>query len=385
MRGGHIALSLAAATLSLAAPSVTRAEDDVREAAPPVLSASSVTDLFANVDGGVDRGVVLMEKADLYLDTTLSVIGLDRVTAHADLQLLFGGSLNTLVGDAQVSSNVDAPSGLRPLEAWLAAPLGARTTIKAGLIDLNGDFDVQEVGGVFINSSHGIGPDFSQTGLNGPSIFPTTSAGVVARHDGDRLSVRFGAFDAVSGDPERLRRTVIRFPGQSGLLLVAEADRAMGEGAKVQLGAWTYTSRFEALEAAKPVRANNQGAYGLIEGRLARVNGRELKTWMRAGVANDAINPIGLYLGGGAVLESGGDALGLAVAHARLGDAAIRTGVIDGPIPDRAETTFELTYSRPLTTRFTLQPDFQYTINPCWDPTVRNATVIGLRVSATYP
>ena len=64
-------------------------------------------------------------------------------------------------------------------EAWFEQTLfDDRLSFKAGLYDLNTEFDVVETAGLFINSSHGIGPDFSQSGVNGPSIFPTTSLGI---------------------------------------------------------------------------------------------------------------------------------------------------------------------------------------------------------------
>ena len=350
------------------------------------LGASYVSDTFANVRGGRERGVRVMGKLDLTAEVNGVAFGIEGAQAYLNLQLLHGESLSEeLVGDGQVVSNIDAPPGQRVLEAWLKLPFGGGAGFaKAGLIDLNTDFDVQSVGGLFVNSSHGIGPDFSQSGLNGPSIYPTTSSAVVIGWKQPSWSARAGLFDAVPGDPDRPRRTVVRFPGESGLLLVAEADVAVGASAEFQIGAWTYTTRFDAVrqprEDAQQRLSGNRGAYAMVEGTLSRHGERTLDGWVRAGVAETSINPIGFYAGGG--LSFGGDdsRFGVAVGHARLGDPAIAPAEIR---PDRAETNIELTWSRRLSEQLTVQPDLQYVINPGWNPALHDAFVLGLRLDIT--
>jgi carbohydrate-selective porin OprB len=48
-------------------------------------------------------------------------------------------------------------------------------SVLAGLYELNSEFYRLQSAGLFLNSSFGIGPEFSQSGLEGPSIFPSTS------------------------------------------------------------------------------------------------------------------------------------------------------------------------------------------------------------------
>jgi porin len=59
--------------------------------------------------------------------------------------------------------------------------------VKIGLYDLNSEFDVIEAAALFLNPSHGIGPDFAQSGRNGPSIFPVTSLAIRGEY---RLATR---------------------------------------------------------------------------------------------------------------------------------------------------------------------------------------------------
>lgn len=72
--------------------------------------------------------------------------------------------------------SIDADNTWKIYEAWFQQKLfGDNLSILTGLFDLNSEFDLIETAGLFLNSSQGIGSNFSQTGLNCPSIFPNTS------------------------------------------------------------------------------------------------------------------------------------------------------------------------------------------------------------------
>jgi porin len=369
--------SVAAASALLASPAVADDPD------PPLdLGGSYLADGFANVAGGARRGYRQMGLLQLSAEVNGGVLGAKDVKGFASVQFVHGQSLSgDLVGDAQIVSNIDAPDGLRLFEAWVSIPVTHHTYVKAGLIDLNGEFDVQSVGTLFLNSSHGIGPDFSQSGLNGPSIFPTTATAVVGGWDGDGWTARIGLFDAVAGDPDDVRRTVIRFPGSTGLLLVAEADFAIAGDAELQVGAWRFSSRFETIgtdvrDGPREDRGN-QGAYAMVEGQLGKLHDRPISAWLRVGIAETEFNPIGFYVGGGAVAGAESSRWGLAVGYARLGRTALRGA---GPGRKRAETSVELTYARTIGPRLTIQPDVQFVINPGWDARLRSALLAGVRL-----
>jgi porin len=314
------------------------------------------------------------------------MLGVNGGGMSVRVQHVHGKSLSgDLVGDGQVSSNIDAPDGLRLFEAWLSVPIAANTVVKAGLIDLNGIFDVQEVGSLFIHSSHGIGPDFSQSGLNGPSIFPTTSAAVVAEWQGRGVALRAGLFDAVAGNPRRPTRTVVRFPGQSGLLIVGEGEIKIAASAQIQVGGWAYTRRFDNLridEAGEPRgQVRSRGAYALVEGHVGTFRDRPINAWIRVGIADPDANPIGLYLGGGVAVGEGRSQWGIAMAHARLGSPARAPGATSTEL---AETAIDLTYVRAVGDHLTLQPNVQYVINPGWDRQLQDALVAGVRVTFQF-
>lgn len=372
-----VCAGLIATSLPPMAPAAAQADPSP---SPVELEGYYLSDSFANLSGGIKTGVRIMGKFGVIADADMAAIGLPGARLHVDLQYVYGQSLSgELVGDAQVVSNIDAVSALRPMEAYVALAFGSaqQGTVKAGLIDLNVDFDIQRYGAFFINSSHGIAPDFSQSGQNGPSIFPTSASAVTVQWQGQGWMARAGLFDAVAGNPDHPRRTVVRFPGTTGLLMVGEVDFALGEGSEIQLGAWHYTPRFERIDAPDRTGRSN-GAYAMLEGVLANRGENMLGAWVRGGIAADAVNPIGLYLGAGATYGTDDRKVGLAIAYAQLGNPAQQAASLR-----RAETAVELTYAHRVHPRVLLQPDVQYVINPGWDPSLDNALVAGIRVHIT--
>ena len=157
-----------------------------------------------------------------------------------------------LVGDAQGVSNIETGvRAVRLYEAWVEQRFG-RASVKFGLYDLNSEFDEHVTGSLFLNSTHGLGPDLSQSGLNGPSVFPVTSLALRADYQIDeRLRLRAAVLDAVPGDPARPRRTAIRLGGAEGALLIGEAQY-LTRNTRAILGYWRYTAGFAPVGPAPP-------------------------------------------------------------------------------------------------------------------------------------
>ncbi len=348
----------------------------------PTVGLTYVADVLANVEGGARRGSGWLGRADLTFELPGSAFGWDRVDFFADLMLVHGNDFSErYVQDAQVVSNVDAPSVVRPIEIWANIDLDAGNRLKLGVIDLNGEFDIQEVGGHFINSSHGIGPDFSQSGLNGPSIFPNTSLGAVFEHARDAYSVRLGVFDALPGTLSHPDRLALRVPDEFGTLLVGEGQLNVSSRFLLRLGGWRYTKSFERLDPQDPGYGRSAGAYAMAEGRLAEWGARALDGWARIGSAKKEVNPISASFGSGVTYGSEDHKFGLAVSYARLGGPAQAQFRDEGVLPDRAETVWELTYAARVAEWLQVQPNLQYVVNPGWDRDRENALVVGVRFS----
>ncbi len=375
-------------------------------------------DLAANVSGGLTRDVVYMDNVDVTLSMDGAALGWDGTTLFLYGLGNQGGSISELVGDVQGVSNIEAPTSWRLYEAWVEQLLFShRLSLLAGLYDLSSEFDVIHTASVFLHSSPGTGPDLSQSGQNGPSIFPVTSLGGRLRLSvNERLVVKAALLDGVPGDPERPRGTHIVLDKDDGVLLAAEAVVLIGDGATTErrtaarrrlvarnadlpeyaarfgVGGWMYTSAFpEVIDPNRPGPAalltDSRGAYAFGEWNVIREaadRNQGLAVFARAGVANDRINRFGSYFGLGAVYtglfaKRNHDKAGATIAIASNGDpymAAYR-----GVTPlTRSEVALEATYLAQIIDWLAIQGSLQYVINPDTDESIDNALVPILRV-----
>ena len=370
-------------------PDASDTAAEARKPGDPPWRLSSVTnlDLLANTSGGLRRGTRLLAKVSLAAAYDAGGGWTGLVSGQYTNGVSFSGAL---VGDTQTVSNIEAVGAFRVYQVWLAHAIPLSGRIKFGLTDLNADFDVQTAGGLFLNSSDGIAPEFSHTGRNGPSIFPTTALALTAKlKPAAGWMIDLGAFDGVAGSPEHPKRFAIRLGPHSGALLVGQVTRSWDSGLKLEAGAWAYTAAFDALDRfdanGDPQRLHaSRGAYGLVEGRLLGPadGGQALTGWVRAGVADDRVNRIAAYTGGGLVVSEpfkgrAADTAGVSVMRAWFGDAARRAE----PGLRQAETTIELTYRAAAFPRVAIQPDLQYVIHPGGALGARDALVVGVRLN----
>ena len=359
----------------------------------PDLAFSNITDVLGNVDGGLKRGFRVLEKADI----TASYVGDDHGIAgfsiFAGAQVTDATSFSgTLVGDAQGVSNIDGPAGLRLVNAWVAQDFGGRGGIKAGVIDLNTEFDVQTTGLLFLNPSFGIGPDFSQSGGNGPAIFPTTGLGLMGWWmPGGHWQLKAGIFEGTPGDPAHPGRTSFAVTKDEGALLVAEARNQLTPNFAVGVGAWRYTASFEAIDPSRGLLSGNSGFYAIADGLLYAAPAGEntgLSGWLRVGMADARINPVASAIGGGFVYTGPFgrmvDQAGVAFSRVQFGRPARQAALASGSTLGPAETTFEASYSFNINSHLSVQPDLQYVISPSGDPALGNVLVVGSRLIATW-
>lgn len=344
------------------------------------------TDIFSSVSGGLDRGTAWLGRADATLEADGEAFGLPGARFFFGLIYTHGPDFSgEYVGDAQVPSNVQGDGILRPYEAYVVLPLAEGLTAKGGLIDLNTEFDVQSVGAFFTNSSHGIGIDFSQSGRNGPSIFPVTSGAAMIRRERGNWRVSSGLFNAVSGDPDRPRRFPVRFPGKDGSLLVSEAAVSLAPELRAQAGAWVYTSKETIIDVPDQQAHGSKGAYGQLELALSRgESGAEIGSWVRAGTASGRTNRVTAYIGGGVTYGTDRGRIGLAVAHARQSDRAREYFSLQEGAQARAESSIELGYGVTVGEHLMVQPVVHYVANPGWRSDVSYAVVLGVRFSLAF-
>jgi porin len=360
---------------------------------PVSVSIVYAADIRSDVDGGIRRGTRYLDNLDLQLALDANkLIGWHGARMFAYAIYNNGTAFSSdVVGDVQSVSNVETDvRAFRLFEAWIEQDVGRNASIKVGLYNLNSEFDTTQSGGFFLLSSHGIGPDFSQSGRNGPSIFPVTSLAVRAEGKlGKNWLARVAVLDGVPGDPAHPAATAIKLSARDGALVVGEVDYLKG-GTKAAIGAWGYSARFDTipLPGTTPSGRGNKGAYIFAEHRLKGTRADDadgLAGWLRLGVADTRYNSIASYLGGGIVYAGPfkgrkDDQIGLSFASANFSQRYRRSQTLRGTPIDRREVVIEAGYLAALASWLRVQPDIQYVINPGGDARRGDAVVAGFRV-----
>lgn len=359
------------------------------------VSASYTGDWRRNTTGGLRTGAEYSDSVDL--GATWVADGLfanARMTTSLSVMYLGGGDITgSRVGDLQGINNLEAGNGWKLYESWVEFSFGeSSNTLRAGVLDLNAEFDTPVTQGVFTASPFGIGTEFSQTGARGPVCWPTTGLGLRAAGDiGSRLHWRFGAYDGAPGtDDDDFMST--RVSSDDGALFVGELEYSSERVHKLALGAWTYTADFEridaALSASPAEQDGNQGFYAHFDTRLGSLGPVDIDGALRAGLADARFNAVDSYVGMALtathlVPSRPGDTLGVGVARARLGDSYRAIRFSDGQPATAAETTFELVYRAELTPWLAVLPVVQFVRDPGADPLMDDSWIAGLRFELT--
>jgi porin len=341
-------------------------------------------DIFSNTSGGLQQGTRYLDNLDLVLTADFGgKPGTNSGTFHVHALYNNGGTFSEdLVGDLQVVSNIDAGEAWRIFEFWYE--FGSDDwSVKSGLYDLNSEFDVNETGSIFLNSSHGIGAELSQTGENGPSIFPVSSLSVRAAYQAESFALRAAVLDAVPGDPDDAASNAIRLDSNDGYLAIAEVDIPVKASGRLWAGYWRYSAKLEQPFAPGPY-LHNAGWYVGGEKRFS-IGSRSAAGFIRYGQANERLNALRDYTGLGVRIDGmfasrPDDQFGIAVASARAGDPYRYDASDRGIHLERRETTWELTYRMPFNEHLVLQPDIQFVQNPSMAAHLDNAWIVGLRV-----
>ncbi|HEX3666825.1 MAG TPA: carbohydrate porin [Rhizomicrobium sp.] len=367
---------------------------------PFTFTAAAIVDLLGDAMGGKDAGefgyVHLLKLSAAYDGATDGLPGLTGLVSVAHVS---GSDFSADdVGSVQdISASEAEPGGLRLYEAWVQQEMDDGIGgIKAGLIDINTTFDVQETAALFLNASQGIGPDISDTGVNGPSDYPRPAPAIAAFYrPAEDWTAQLGVFDGAAGNPaDKSAFFGVRL---DGALIIGQLERRFGDVARVEAGLWSYTAAFPLLglslsDGSTPTSRDNNGLYSLVEGRLLPKSNDDqggLSGWVRVGVANGNINEVANYLGAGLVYTGliegrDKDEIGLAIARAGFGGGAHNVANLEGqPIGD-AETDLEATYRYAFSDWLNIQPDVQYVVSPHGDLHVQNAFVVGVRLAFTY-
>jgi len=364
----------------------THAPGETDETHGPILLQATYTgEVMSNASGGVKRGTRYLDNFDLVFEADMeALVGWNGAQVHVYGLYNNGHSISDLVGDTQAVSNIETgTSALRLYEAWVDQKIGEHVSLRAGLYDLNSEFDALDAAGLFVSSPHGIGTDFAQSGQNGPSIFPSTSlAARLAVSPAKGWTVRAAVLDGVPGNPAHPGRTAVKLGHGDGALLVGEVEAPLG-GGKLLLGHWRYTADFDRNDG-NGAGDGNGGTYVRAEVPLIERSGRKVDAFARLGTASGRYNMFDRFASGG--LKFSGwipgreeDEFGIAVAAAFTSDSwRAATGA------SSSEVAVEATYRAQVAPWLAVQPNIHYIHRPSADRAIADALVIGLRAEVSF-
>jgi porin len=346
------------------------------------------TDQMSNLSGGSELRSGSINHLDVMLSFDAGAgLGVDGMLLSAHVIANNGGSISKWVGDAQMVSNLEASKLTKLYQLWISQSFaGDHLSVLLGLYDLNSEFYVTSGAGLFLNGSHGVGKELSQTGQNGPSIFPNTSLAMRVLGTFNGGYVQAAVLDGCPGTREDPLSTSFSWDADEGVLAIAEVGITSdaGEGNpqyKFAAGAWWYPPSVE-------VPLPNGGAYLMAEQQVYREGSgnQGLSAFVRWGIADLRVNRFRSHVGLGAVYTGllpgrDEDRFGVALALARRNDR-FETDDTDATMLN-AEMSIEMTYRIQLVPSIAIQPDFQYVVGPGCDTCLENASVLGVRLEAS--
>lgn len=285
--------------------------------------------------------------------------------------------------------------------------------LKYGRMDINEDF--YSLSCDFENLSFcGSLPGYITQGWYSWPVSQT--GGVIRLHPASAWYVKVGAFDVNANNALPSQGLKLAVPGQSqGTLVIGEAgwDTALDAGSHAlpgswRIGAWRNSASYpdllldvhgqpQVLTGADALqRDHTSGTYALVTQQITRnAAGGGLSlfgNWVDADAHTDRTDQmisVGLFYAA-PFASRPHDRIGLAFGRNRVSDRVARAarlanaaGLGPRPVPG-SEYVTELNYQLQVAPGFALMPSVQYVRHPGGDTGAGSATVLGLRVAATF-
>jgi len=363
-----------------------------------------------------------------------------------DVMGIHGTNPSRYIGDIQGVSNIGAYQTWKFSELWFQQNLWDDSfSILAGIYDINSEFDVIETAGHFLNSSFGMGPEFSLSGINGAPTFPNPDPGLRVKIKAtDNIIMQMAVFDPVPGDPASPHHTCYQYTINEGMFLAGEImlikgdtesqeripyskrfrrgrhgvgfrrakhgfdiqqrnwnkrrrrmlkDIAQSDYTKWAIGIWHYVKALDESFMDKERTLGKKegwGIYGLAEKMLISDDNnphKSLSGFVRLGIADKEVSCIDGFIGCGLVwskmsLNQIDDQMGLAVAAAHK-SVRYQPQNTDVIKYKEWEIVIELSYRIQINSFLNLQPDVQYIINPGFNSEKDNSVVGNIRVEVS--
>lgn len=358
-----------------------------------------VGEVLGNLSGGLRRGAIY----DGYLKVALGLnleklVDWQNTVLYASLFYPHGNSLSQeFVGDLNAVSNIDTYDSLRIFKLFLQTNyLDDRLTFRLGIQAVDKDFFGSEGAGFFLNSGFGAFPVIGQN-LVAP-IYPVSAPGLrVSWSPTESFVLRAAVFSGEVGTAtSNPHGTQFDFSGRNGVGFFLEGAwktrGVCGLPGVYKLGGFYDSKTFADLRHTG-THHGNYGGYVIgdqqlwREGPDERAAAQGLAVFGRFAIAPPDRSLVAYDTEAGVTytgLFSGrdGDVLGAGFIYSRISpDARTDTGA---RLPTHHEAVIELSYQAALTRYLTIQPDFQYIMNPGAVHPARDAIVAGMRFGLAF-
>ncbi len=357
-------------------------------------STSVNSDFVVNFSGGLKQGYTYLGKEDISLTFNTRDAGLWKngtlflhgINTHGN------GPSETLTGDLQIMSNIEAGDHTGLYEFWYSQSLG-KFSVLVGQHDLNSEFVGTKYGGTFINSSFGIAPSIS---LNMPvSIYPMAAPCLLLKYTpNEKFCGKVAVYDGNPGNFENNRFNLQwNICSREGLFYIGETQLIQTQDENqtgiFKIGTFYHSGSFISYNDTSKLHRGDFGAYVVAEKALFARSlhaGRGLCIFFQGGIAPPAYNMVQYYVGGGfryhGILPARfKDELGIAVAGILISPYYMH--IYPGTLP--YETALESTYIFRFGGKYAIQPSLQYIIHPGANENINNCFVGLLRFTLTYP
>ncbi len=380
---------------------------------------------FGNPSGGFKQGATYDGVLELHLDADLKKMW-KGLCFHVNGFQIHGQSIAAdYVGSLATISNLEATPATRLYELWLEQSMfNGNVRVKFGQLVADGDFFVIQ-GGDYVLNGWGW-PSITSLDLpSGGPGYPLATPGVrVVLNPNDKFGFKVGLYNGdpagpnCKGDPQVCDNNGLEFRISDPPLLMAEGSYKYNQGTGqlpggIKVGGWNHFGKFadQRFDAGGlpiavtglPGRVihNNFGLYVDIDQMIWRVPGSENPKGIGLvgrifGAPSDR-NLVDFYADGGVIFTGmipnrPDDALGIAVVYTGISDQVHGFDVDSGlPVARNYEALFEICYTAQISTGWSLQPDFQYIVQPGGNVpnasgtgAVGNASVFGVRTVLSF-
>ncbi len=340
-------------------------------------------DFVGNLKGGIKTGASYLGQINLSLSLDTKNAGLWKGGEfYLQVQNSHGQTPSAdLVGDNQVFTNIENGNYTYLFEFRYRHTF-EKLWFNLGIIDLNSEFIVSDEGLNFINSAFGVVPSVSG---NVPlSIFPKNALGIMVNYAfSDAFAIQTAIIDGDPGnldsDPYNLKQSVSK---EQGVYYAGEIILSSKTG-KYKLCGYYHTGSFEDVVNPSSIKKHNYGLYAIADQTLAEFsNSKKLNGFIQLGHAPTSRNYLDWYFAGGVNFYSpflrNDDVVGIAVAHASINNDYYNSNSIT---TYRSETAIEFNYTLTLNNKISIQPNFQYILNPGMSRSSSNALISTLRLN----